>query len=79
MSVDIKKLHANIKLAHDENVPKGIELAWGDVDGNQVSWSDLLEVVGSLNEKQVKKSTKKVVEKESEVEEKDEGSQGSDS
>lgn len=36
-----EELLKNVKLACDENIPKGIELAWGDLNGNSVKWEDL--------------------------------------
>ncbi len=36
-----EELLKNVKLACDENIPKGIEFAWCDLNGNVVRWSDL--------------------------------------
>jgi len=36
-----EELLKNVKMACDENLPKGVELAWGDVNGNSVRWTDL--------------------------------------
>ena len=36
-----EELLKNVRLACDENIPKGIEFAWCDLNGNHVRWSDL--------------------------------------
>lgn len=40
-----EELLKNVKLACDENIPKGIEFAWCDLNGNVVRWSDLRDAL----------------------------------
>jgi hypothetical protein len=36
-----EELLKNVRLACEENIPKGVEFAWCDLNGNVVRWSDL--------------------------------------
>lgn len=46
--MDMNKLYDNVVKARDENIPKGIEFAWCDVYGNNVSWNDLVYATSLL-------------------------------
>lgn len=46
--MDVNKLYENLVKAKNENLPKGIEFAWCDVNGNNVRWTDLVDVVALL-------------------------------
>lgn len=46
--MDINKLYENLLKARDENVPKGVEFAWCDVNNNHVKWDDLVEAISLL-------------------------------
>lgn len=46
--MNVNKLYENLVKARDENVPKGVEFAWCDVDGNNVRWTDLVDTVALL-------------------------------
>ena len=43
--MDKEELLKNVIMACEENIPKGIEFAWCDVNGNVVRWSDLRTVL----------------------------------
>jgi hypothetical protein len=36
-----EELLKNVIMACEENIPKGVEFAWCDVNGNSVKWLDL--------------------------------------